>query len=137
MKHLSIIVILACLLLASVTGCSSATSSNGNNGNNIATYGKTDISCGIWIGRNSGAVLDVELTPTNNAQAGVTYVVDLYYKGVYHASSSVEWNQPQLDVKEPQDVNFPISDKEYSAYSSCLPENGCYLTDTFSVKVHH
>jgi hypothetical protein len=141
MKHISIALIFSCALVTIVTGCSlfksgTENTSTGtpisNNNGNIATYDKTDLAI---AGMNEQLV--VTLTPTDNAQAGVTYMVDLYEKGVYRASAIVEWNQPQLNVKLPADVYFPLNHEEHEAYWQCwVITTDCYLNGIFSVTVH-
>ena len=145
MKHLNIVLILTCVLLATATGCSLFKSSTGtpitatpisNNNGNIATCGKEDITVDTYnlYGLEQ---LHIKLTPTNNAEANIVYVVDLYDKGNYRASTTVYWNQPQLNVKQPADVYFPLNHDEYEAYYQCwVLTTDCYLNGIFSVSVH-
>ena len=141
MKHISIALILSCVLVTTATGCSlfksgtentSTVNPISNNNGNIATYGKEDITTAFM-----NEQLVVTLTPTDNAQSGVTYMVDLYEKGVYRASATVEWNQPQLNVKQYADVYFPLNHEEYEPYWQCrMITTDCYLNGIFSVSVH-
>lgn len=145
MKHTIIALVLSCVLVTIATGCSlfklgAENTSNGtpisstpisNNNGNIAVYGKTDIYTYLF-----SEVLGVTLTPTNNAEANTVYVVDLYENGIYRASSSVKWNQPEINIKASKDVYFSLSHEEYQAYNQCWVIDGCYLTDIFSASVH-
>jgi hypothetical protein len=144
MKHISIALILACVLVTTATGCSlfksgtentniSTPTPISNNNGNIVTYNKED----IYIDLFQNDALAISLTPTDNAQAGITYMVDLYEKGVYRASSIVEWNQPELNIKLPLVIYFPLSHEEWHVYIQCFSAHGCYLSDTFSVSGHN
>jgi hypothetical protein len=60
--------------------------------------------------------LSVKLKPTNAAKAGTTYIVNLYEKGKFRDSTSVLWNQPELDVIKTEIISFPLTEEEYNAY---------------------
>jgi hypothetical protein len=62
--------------------------------------------------------LSVKLKPTNAAKAGTTYIVNLYEKGKFRDSTSVLWNQPELDVIKTEIISFPLTEEEYNAYLS-------------------
>jgi hypothetical protein len=74
--------------------------------------------------------IKAELQPTDMAQANTTYQVDLYENGRLRATTTVSWNQPQINVKEPQTVDFPASSDEYWAYAFTD------ISHIFSVEVH-
>jgi hypothetical protein len=126
-----------CIKIDQATFCKIGTENtdNGNNGD-IATYGKEDIMIDTYnlYGLEQ---LHTRLTPTDGTQANTIYVVDLYEKGNYRDSSTVQWNQPQLNVKEPADVYFSLNHDEYEAYWQCYVTTlDCYLNGIFSVTVH-
>lgn len=77
----------------------------------------------------------VSLSPTNHAKAETQYVVDLYEKGKFRATSHVSWSQPELNVKTTKSVTFPLTAQEYDAYH-WTPLSGGDLSHIFSVKVH-
>jgi len=78
--------------------------------------------------------LMVALKPTSLAKANYQYKVDLFEKGQLRATTSTEWNQPEINVKEVQWVYFPLTKNEAYAYSSFFKKPELY--DIFSVNVH-
>jgi len=72
----------------------------------------------------------VRLIPTDATQANMVYQVDLYENGKLRSTTTVSWNQPQINVKEAKLVIFPASEEEYDAY---LWQD---LSHIFSVKLH-
>jgi hypothetical protein len=56
------------------------------------------------------------LIPTALAIANEVYTVYLYDKGNYRDSTTVSWNQPEINVSDSASVSFPISQTEYDAY---------------------
>jgi hypothetical protein len=74
--------------------------------------------------------LYVELKPTPTAVANIIYTVSLYEKSSLRDNTTIQWNQPELNVLKEKLVNFPISKTEYDAY---FGEN---ISHIFSVKVH-
>jgi hypothetical protein len=77
-----------------------------------------------------GNFLFVELKPTDSTLADKAYEVDLYENGNLRASTSIAWNQPEINVSSTKLVQFPITEEEYNAY---------YQKDVshiFSAKVH-
>ncbi len=79
---------------------------------------------------DQGYSLFVELEPTRYALAETVYEVELYEKGNLRASTSIAWNQPEINVSSTKSVYFSITEEEYNAY---------YQKDVshiFSVKVH-
>ncbi|PPD58392.1 hypothetical protein JP09_004615 [Dehalogenimonas etheniformans] len=73
--------------------------------------------------------LCVEVQPTNQAQANIPYKVQLFEKGNLRATSTVIFNQPQINVGDMVLVYFPLSRDEVNAY------NGRDLSNVFSAKV--
>ena len=60
----------------------------------------------------------------------------LYNKGVLRGSSSVEWNQPQINLRESKEVIFDVlTAEEIDAYSCVYPPD-CDLRDLFSVDLY-
>jgi len=74
--------------------------------------------------------LGVSLTPTSFAQADKLYTVDLYEKGNFRASTTVSWNQLELNVQTDKSVEFPLTKAEGDAYFMHD------MSNIFSVKVH-
>lgn len=75
--------------------------------------------------------LYVELKPTNNAVAGKNYIVDLYEKGNLRDTTTVQWNQPEINVLLEKSITFQhIRQEEYNAY------RGKDISHIFSVKIH-
>ena len=74
--------------------------------------------------------LSVELKPTISALADTPYIVELYEKGRLRDSTTVCWNQPELNVLKTKEVYFPITKAEYDAYF------GEYISHIFSIEVH-
>jgi len=130
MKKSSLLIgiILAVAMLVSscsiVNSITSKISTGGNDG--IATVGKLYIDA-VWS--NNGGQIDALITPAKLAVAGTTYSVQLYEKGNLRASSTVSWNQPQINVATAMIIQFPCSYIEWQAY------NGKDLSGTFSIKV--
>jgi len=60
--------------------------------------------------------LSVELKPTNNAKANYQYTVDLFEKGKWRYTSSITWNQPELNVSTVKSIDFPVTVQEMDAY---------------------
>ena len=60
--------------------------------------------------------LCVELKPTESALANKVYVVELYEKGHLRDSTTVSWNQPELNVLKEKMVILPVTRVEYNAY---------------------
>jgi hypothetical protein len=87
-----------------------------------------------WIG--TGPVyghLTVELVPTDNAEANVIYIVELWEKGKLRDDTEyVSWSQPELNVHTVKSVNFPLTWEEFNAYEYSTEDLG----HIFSVKVH-
>ena len=100
---------------------------NINSSGSIATKTNIFITEPLWT---SGWVIDVELQPTDNAKAGKVYQVDLYEQGKLRATTTVSWNQPEINVKDTKTVEFPASSDEFNAYA--LKD----ISHIFSVKVH-
>jgi len=65
---------------------------------------------------NGAQVLNVTLIPTALAIANEVYTVYLYDEGNYRDSTTVSWNQPEINVSDSVTVSFPISQNEYNAY---------------------
>ncbi len=74
--------------------------------------------------------LGVSLTPTSFAQADKLYTVDLYEEGNFRASTTVSWNQLELNVQTHKSARFPLTKAEGDTY--------IYhdMSNIFSVKVH-
>lgn len=85
----------------------------------------------MWVSFGwGGEFLFVELEPTDSALANKAYVVDLYEKGNLRASTTVSWNQPEINVSSKKLAKFPVTKDEYDAY---LMEDVSHI---FTVKVH-
>jgi hypothetical protein len=117
----------ASLLVSSCSVISSITSKVNTGGNDgIATIGKIYIDA-VWS--NDGGHIDVPITPGKSAIADTIYTVQLYEKGNLRASSTLSWNQPQINVATVMTAQFLCSYVEWQAY------NGKDLSSTFSAKV--
>ena len=77
-----------------------------------------------------GHVLVVGLRPTALAKADYQYKVDLFEKGRLRQTSSITWNQLQIDVKRAKGVEFDLTAEEWEAYL------GRSVNHIFSVSVH-
>jgi hypothetical protein len=75
-------------------------------------------------------LIGVGLTPTDIAQPYTIYQVDLYEKGQFRATTTVSWNQLELNVLEKKSVVFPASQDEYHTYFFKD------ISNIFSVKIH-
>lgn len=73
--------------------------------------------------------LCVWLKPTTSAVVDRTYVVELYEKGHLKDTTTVSWNQPELNVLKAKAVEFPITEAEFDAYF------GEDISHVFSVRV--
>jgi hypothetical protein len=78
---------------------------------------------------NGAQVLNVTLIPTSLAIANEVYTVYLYDEGKYRDSTTVSWNQPEINVSDSVTVSFPISQTEYNAYYAKD------VSDVFSVSI--
>jgi hypothetical protein len=74
--------------------------------------------------------LGVGLTPTSFAKADKLYTVDLYEKGNFRASTTVSWNQLELNVQTHKWAEFPLTKAEGDTYFMHD------MSNIFSVKVH-
>jgi len=77
----------------------------------------------------NGYVLDLSLTPTSLAIANTQYTVSLYDEGTYRDSTTLSWDQNDLNINYSTDITFPISENEYETYQ------GKDLTGVFSITV--
>ena len=73
----------------------------------------------------------MELKPTSSAIANRVYIVELYEKGKLRATSTISWNQPEINVGTVKPAVFPTTRQESEAYG--LEGD---LSKIFSVKVH-
>jgi len=92
----------------------------------IATVSRIEATIGLV----TNYCLYIELKPTKNAVAQRAYAVDLYEKGSLRGSTTVQWNQPEINVLKEKFVTFPISKQEWDAY------HWEDISHIFSVKVH-
>ncbi|MFA5399240.1 MAG: hypothetical protein WC169_03395 [Dehalococcoidia bacterium] len=75
--------------------------------------------------------LYVELKPTSNVVPGKNYVVDLYEKGSFRDTTTVQWNQPEINVLKEKSITFQhLKQDEYNAYQ------GKDISHIFSINVH-
>jgi hypothetical protein len=120
--HLIHIMLLLALLL-------SAISCAGTSKTNIATV--QSISGGYCaINGMTATCINVRLMPSSSALANKVYKVDLYEKGKLRDTTTVSWNQPEINVRQEKPASFPMSQQESDAY---------YMKDIsgiFTVKVH-
>jgi hypothetical protein len=118
MKHrIAVVLLISIAVLA--TGCSGVTNLLSNN--QVATV--KDISVSIL------GSLSVEIQPTDNAVIDRLYVVNLYEKGEERASKYITFNQPQINIHDTVDIEFPLTHDEYESYF--MKD----VTGIFSVKV--
>jgi hypothetical protein len=109
-----------------VTSCSEIT--NAVQGNKIAAVDSISVTTGAFT--NYGYAIHVDLKPTSSAEAGKVYVVDLYEKGTFRATTTISFNQPTINIGDTKSAIFPASFDEFNAY---------FMKDVsniFSVKVH-
>ena len=73
----------------------------------------------MWVS-NIGFVyhysLNIDLKPTTSALANQSYLVELYEKGLLRDTTTVKWNQPEINVSKSKTVYFGITGAEYDAY---------------------
>jgi hypothetical protein len=120
-------IVIASILVSSCSVLSSITSKINTGGNGgIATIGGLYIDA-VWS--NNGGHIDVPIAPAKLAIADTIYTVQLFEKGSLRATSTVSWNQPQINVATVIIAQFPCSYVEWQAY------NGKDLSGTFSAKV--
>jgi hypothetical protein len=74
--------------------------------------------------------LYVSVKPSNAAVANKTYVVDLYEKGQLRESTTILWNQPEINILQEKQVVFHIDNDEYNAYAFKD------ISNIFSISVH-
>ena len=87
-----------------------------------------------WSSQSSGVWgLWVFLEPTEDAEAGVEYTVELYEKRELKASTVVCWTQPQLEALQLRDLYLLVTEIEYDEYSSLSRDA---LKSRFSVEVY-
>jgi hypothetical protein len=87
----------------------------------------------IWVASfvtPDNCYICVDLKPVPSAIANKVYTVELYEKDKLRATTSVSWNQPEINVLSTKQIRFPATREEYDAY---LWEN---ISHIFSVKVH-
>jgi hypothetical protein len=80
--------------------------------------------------------LAVNLKPTN-AKADTVYTVELYEKGELRGTTTVTWDQPQINVKSIQVVGFNLTQDEYNTYTEASWSNSKWWKSIFSVKVRN
>jgi hypothetical protein len=87
---------------------------------------------GMQIGTDFAGhtLLVVDIKPRDSALANKVYEVDLYEKGKFRSKTTIEWNQPEINVSTSKSVGFPVTREEYDAY---LYKDVSHI---FSVKVH-
>jgi len=102
----------------------------GGSSGKIATIERMGVTSFSYFTTGYDHAIVVYLKPTSSAKANILYQADLYESGQLRATTTVKWNQPQLNVLQEQAVYFPSSRTEYQAYS------GAHISDIFSVKVH-
>ncbi len=60
--------------------------------------------------------LYVSLVPTKSALGNYEYEVQLYDKGINRDSTTIMWNQPEINVSKSKTVSYKITTEEYKAY---------------------
>lgn len=115
------VVLLLCIMLVSGLACL------GDGGGKIADA--SEIGCG-YITCSYGNV-HVNLTPTGNAKANTVYIVELWEGARLRGKTYVGWNQPELNIRQPKWVCFPLTLEETHAYSGQWD-----LSHIFSAKIH-
>jgi len=64
--------------------------------------------------------LAVALVPTDSAEAGKQYKVDLYGKGEFRGTSTISWSEAELNAKlkinKIKTVHFPLTNEEFWTY---------------------
>ena len=88
---------------------------------------------GMWVSNwvwGYDYALCVELKPTGSASANKVYTVELSEKSRLRDSTTVRWNQPDINVLKAKTVYFSVTRSEFNAY---LLEDVSHI---FSVKVH-
>jgi hypothetical protein len=95
--------------------------------NTIATV--QSMGVGYDFTNNGAPILEVDLVPTTSAVANEEYTVELYDEGNYRDSTTVSWNQPEINVGDSAQVKFSVSQTEFSAYYAKDVSN------VFSVKI--
>ncbi|OGN89376.1 MAG: hypothetical protein A2158_00610 [Chloroflexi bacterium RBG_13_46_14] len=83
----------------------------------------------IWVAGLDG--IFVELVPTSATEPNKTYTVELYEKGKLRETSTITWNQPEVNVKAQKSVRFSSTKAEAEAYGM---EGD--LSHIFSAKVY-
>lgn len=118
-------------LFAASALLSSCQSMNSALSGDVATLGDRGIFVApSTFGFAGTYVINVDLKPTRRAIANTNYIVDLYENGKLRASSTVSFNQPEINVQADKIVYFPASRDEYDAY---LNRD---ISHIFSVRVH-
>ena len=79
--------------------------------------------------KNDAPILYIDLVPSTLAVANEEYTVGLYDEGTYRDSTTVSWNQPEINVGDSAQVKFSVSQTEFNAYY------GKDVSGVFSVKI--
>ena len=126
-NRLALLSLVVLVMIASMLSLGADTCSQGSDS------GKIGILRLIRTSSTGETRLELLIRPTGSAQANHVYQVDLYEKRSFKASSTVSWNQPNIDVKQAVPVYFALSQEEWQEYH-LVPDKK--LRKTFSIKVH-
>jgi len=139
--------ILVTALLLSLTGCSGTTVISiieppittaqtiiaSTTTTNVPTVIATFLPTGVGYDSVSGSpIFSGVLVPTALAIADVEYTVNLYDRRNYVDSTSVGWNQSEINANSSKEVLFPITQSEYGDYHN----NNNDLSNFFSVEIN-
>ena len=74
--------------------------------------------------------INAYLIPSKSVLADKVYKADLYEKGKFRDTTTVIWNQPEINIQKVKKVSYPLTKIEINAY---ILEDISHL---FTVKVH-
>ena len=115
--HLIHIMLLLALVLSAIS-CGGSSKTNNIASVQCISAGFDAPGCSNFgvLGHGDGSGINVSLIPSSSALANTKYEVDLYEKGALRGTTTISWNQPEINVHSARRVSFPLSIAEFAAY---------------------
>ena len=129
--HLIPVILLLAVLLSAIS-CGGLSKTNNIASVQCISAGFYASDCATFgvLGHGDGSGINVSLIPSSSALANTKYEVDLYEKGALRGTTTISWNQPEINVHSARRVSFPLSEAEFAAY------HGKNISAIFTVTVH-
>jgi hypothetical protein len=90
------------------------------------------VRVGAFTWRDSLPGLEVALTPTSRTQASRDYVLDLFERGLWRGSTTVKWDEAELNGEYIKYAQFVLNRPEDAEYRY---RSRADLADIFSVRI--